>query len=42
MPMEDPAPASYESGESSFGYEDASSDESTDPYTADSDDTGSW
>ena len=26
MPMEDPAPVSYESGESSFGYEDAGSD----------------
>ena len=43
MPMEDPAPTSYESGESSFGYEDADSYESTDPYAADgSDDGAAW
>ncbi len=42
MPMEDPAPASFEAGESSFGYEDAGSSESTDPYAADSDDGGAW
>ena len=42
MPMEDPASAPYESGESSFGYEDAGSYESTDPNAADSDDGGAW
>ncbi len=42
MPIEDPAPAPYESGESSFGYEDAGSYESTDPNAADSDDGGAW
>ena len=42
MPMEDPAAVSYDSGESSFGYDDADSYESTDQYAADADDSGSW
>ena len=42
MPMEDPAPVSYESGESSFAYDDADSYESIDQYATDSDDSGSW
>ena len=43
MPFEDPAPTSYESGESSLVYEDAGSYTSTDPYAADgSDDGAAW
>ena len=42
MPMEDPAATYDESGESSLMYDDADSDESADPYSAESTDGAAW